>query len=376
MSDTFDNILPLPYRIISLLLLGSWLWLIILKISFKYNINLIQLLKINELSSSILEQKELYTRHEKTCINISLISIISYLISQFLHNKDIESITIWDFLPILIILIIAFQLIKPNNHGSKRLISTFNRILRGKISQNLRTNDILLSDTLTSYSKILIDLAIYSCHLINNKTCLPKSTGPTLSRTCGESIMLDSLIGLIPTFIRLKQCLWEYKLSNFRNKLHLLNFFKYSTNLPIVILGVYIRFYQIQLTKFWVFLALINSSYTFIWDINNDWNLNLLKFDLRNLLRSKIIYNKVFYGFAIIIDFLLRFIWIWKFLSPATENSSWFYSWISSLFSSEFGIFSLEILEILRRFIWILIKLEVDYINLDPIKDIELNELK
>jgi len=377
--DTFDNVLPLPYRVISLVVLGSWLWLLTLKISNKVGINIQILLKLDDdISNSItnLTINSLIQNHERTNVNISIISIISYLIFQLFHNKEIESLTIFDIIPLITLFIIFYILLKPNNFGSKRLFTSFKRILKGKIDQSIRTNDILLSDTLTSYSKILIDFSIYLCHIINFETCLPKISGTKINRSCGDSILLESLIGIIPTMIRLKQCLFEYKNSGKRNTSHLLNFLKYSTNIPILIISLIIKIKKIQLTKLWIFASIINSTYSFIWDVNNDWNLNLFKKLIFNgghnnnndILRVKLHYNfKFFYYIAIILDFAFRFIWICKFLPNFNNNSSFFYIFISSLFNTEFGLYSLQIIEILRRWIWVFIKIEVDYINLNPL---------
>lgn len=388
-TDIFDNILPLPYRVISLIVLGSWLWLLTLKISNNVGINITSLLKIDESPTSTnLTIAQIMHNHEKSSINISLLFVTSYIIFTLFHDQNIESLTIFDFLPLLTIMAIFYTLLKPNNLGSKRLLSSFKRILKGNIDQSIRTNDILLSDTLTSYSKILIDFAIYMCHIINFETCLPKSKGSTINRSCGDSILLESLVGVIPTLIRLRQCFIEYKISNQRNKTHLLNFIKYSTNIPILIISLIIKIKKTdKLTKIWVLASLINSTYSFIWDVNNDWDLKFFQKFIygkndHGVLRLKLHYNfKLFYYIAILLDFQFRYIWVLKF-SPKYENANLFWNFLSCLYTTEFGLYCLQTIEIFRRWIWVFIKVEVDFINMNPLEyrkdhdSIELDSLK
>lgn len=386
--SVFDNILPLPYRVISLVVFGSWLWLLTLRISNQVGINILSLLNFNELPITNLNLALLSANHEKTCVNISLASIFSYIIFQSFHDKNVESLSLFDIIPLITLGVIFYILLKPDSICGERLLSTFKRVLKGNIDQSIRTNDILISDTLTSYSKTLIDFSIYVCHIVDFETCLPKNKGSTINRSCGDSILLDSIIGLIPTFIRLRQCFIEYEKSNRRNKSHLLNFIKYSTNIPILVIGLIMKIKKIDLTKLWILAALINSTYSFIWDINNDWNLNLFKkiifggYKNDGVLRLKLHYNfKLFYYIAIILDFALRYIWVLKFLPSSTENSTIFYIFLASLYSSEVGLYSLQVLEVFRRWIWVFIKIEVDFININPLEhktniNIELNTLK
>lgn len=387
--DVFDNILPLPYRVISLVVLGSWLWLLTLKISNYVGINLIGLLNFDEIPSTNLNITNLINNHEKTSINVSLVFFVSYISFILFHNQEIETLTIFDILPLLTLVGVFYILLKPNNVGSKRLLISFKRVLKGNTDQSIRTNDILLSDTLTSYSKTLIDFSIYLCHIFNFETCLPKTKGSTINRSCGDSILLESLIGGIPTFIRLRQCYIEYQNSGRRNKGHLLNFIKYSTNIPLLVISLVMKTKKSDLTKWWVVAALLNSTYSFIWDVNNDWNLNLFKkiifggYKNDGVLRLKLHYNfKLFYYVAIWLDFQFRYIWALKFLPPSDGNSTLFYIFLTSLYTSEFGLYMLQSIEIFRRWIWVFIKVEVDFINMNPLEHrndptgIELNTLK
>jgi hypothetical protein len=183
--------------------------------------------------------------------------------------------------------------------------------------------------------------------------------------------MLDTLVGSIPNFIRLAQCYKEWKVTG--DPIHLWNFAKYTSNIPVLLIGLLMRTRE-GYTQLWILFAFFNSCYTFYWDVTNDWQFGLFK-KTNLFLRSKLhyIFNSFYYT-VIFLDFVGRFIWVTKFLPSSTESSSLFYLGITSLFSSESGWFTLEIIEILRRWLWVLVKVEVDYINMAN-RDVEMNNM-
>lgn len=362
-----DDLLPLPFRILALLVLGAWLWLLTLRIASTRNINLTYLLKLDP-------STQLTTQHELRCVNVTITSVATYLLYSLLHDSTTQELTLWDVLPLFAIAWTLHQLCSPR---TSRLSTSLARVFKGGINRDIRTNDIVLSDTLTSYSKVLVDLAVYICHLYNFQTCLPKNTGPTLDRKCGEQVLLDTMVGSIPNFIRLSQCMQEWRVTG--DSMHLWNFLKYSSNIPVLVTGLLMR-QRDGYTGIWVFFAMLNSGYSFWWDINNDWNLNLFKFGHRTVgddwLRVKLHYDiREFYYLAIIFDFIGRFVWVAKFLPSPEKGDTIFYIGATMLFSTESGWFALEVLEILRRWVWVFIKLEVDYITLTNNKDVEMNSL-
>ena len=59
---------------------------------------------------------------------------------------------------------------------------------------------------------------------------------------------------------------------------------------------------------------------------------------------------------------VLRYIWIWKLISPQNPNStSLIGSFLTLLHNTEEGRLILEFLEIFRRWIWILFRVDADY---------------
>ncbi|ODV63503.1 Erd1p [Ascoidea rubescens DSM 1968] len=393
-----DLWLPLPYRIVFFVVLGVWLWWLNLHICQLASINtnrLLQLLAAGYGDEKLLpNDPEKEPQLEKGCLVvfrhtlcIALVSYLCFLLLPVQSTGD-TLLRFKDFIPLLTMLLIFVYLLNlvrlplldseksSANLGRKRLLSTFKRIICGNINYNqLRTNDILLSDTLTSYSKILLDFFLYLFYLYHGQTCFPTVDDKlqynlNLDRSIFNFKSIEPLFLIFPQFIRLKQCWLEYNHSNKRNNQHLLNFLKYSSNLIPIFLNSLLNYStqystRLQIAQLYIFSMFLNSVYTFIWDVAVDWNFNFFNFFLKShqnfnkpinlnrpkLLRNILVYKiKHFYYLAILLDFILRFFWLFNLF-------------ISDLFffNSESGYFLLELFELIRRCIWCFIKLETEW---------------
>lgn len=142
----------------------------------------------------------------------------------------------------------------------------------------------------------------------------------------------------------------------------------------------------------------VNSAYSFWWDISNDWGLDLLKFSSTRPsrssggiqlqptplatppltrspkphshslsdegrpqqpqysykgLRGKLLFNDpTIYYFAIFINFVLRFTWSLKLSSH-----------LHHVADLEVGVFMMEALEVLRRWIWVFLRVEWEIVR-------------
>lgn len=192
--------------------------------------------------------------------------------------------------------------------------------------KQLRNVYILLSDSLTSFSKPLVDYSLYvTAFLFDTES------------------HVDLAVAMVPISIRMIQCIREFIIT--RDKQHLFNTIKYSTNVPILVCVWYSR---VQPDKFQyntqLWFMLINASYTFFWDLFMDWKLEPM---LR--LRSKIdrlAFPRIFYYIGIIIDFIVKYWWVWTL----HRGSS------ALFFPSE-----IQYLEIFRRAVWVFFKVEAEY---------------
>ena len=111
------------------------------------------------------------------------------------------------------------------------------------------------------------------------------------------------------------------------------------------------------LFRIWVISVLFNSLYSFWWDVTNDWGLHLLlpsrvkapvgsaaHFGLR---RTMLLPDVVIYFLVVALDFILRFTWSLKLSSH-----------LHTVHEMEAGIFLLEALEVVRRCMWVFVRLE------------------
>jgi len=192
------------------------------------------------------------------------------------------------------------------------------------------------------------------------------------NRHCGGLVV--PLIVAIPSMIRLRQCLIEFgrvrrtgsRTDDWGGQ-HLANALKYATAFPVIIFTALEWNYnpkgagslsEVAVSRLWVLFCFINSSYSFYWDITKDWDLTLFSADRDNpeypfgLRQYRCFYNSSIYYGAIIVDLILRFMWLSR-LSPRLDKVN----------NMESGIFVLMLLEVARRWMWIFLRVETEWVR-------------
>ncbi|KKK17575.1 hypothetical protein P175DRAFT_0288489 [Aspergillus ochraceoroseus IBT 24754] len=369
--DGFSLFLPFPYRVAVILVAGFWGWGANLQYLHKFNINLPRLIRYPDRSPN---QRPHHTSayHLATLLSIPL--LLSLLIFWPVTHGSREWVESVDFIPQSYLFLFFVLLILPFNRlsrsGRHRFLVTLRRIIIGGLAeaQDGKFGDILLADALTSYAKVLADLAITFCMFFTPE--VSSTSKPT--RNCGSDYMAPLIIA-IPSAIRLRQCLIEYlrvRRSGFKNDnkggQHLANALKYASAFPVIILSAKLRnyspflFYDISevfLSRLLYFFSFLNSSYSLYWDITKDWDLTLFT-ESRNdneypfgLRRNRCFTDRQYY-LAISIDFALRFSWASRFVPGLT--------WLTD---SEVGLFILMFLEVGRRWMWTFLRVETEWIR-------------
>lgn len=334
---------PLPYRVLLLLNVGVIYWALLTLICTRYyDLNVVRILGLKDYTPG-----SLVARASQFARRLVLISLVSWLIYVLLLRLVGYSI----LLEIVPCVTFVFEMYLLLNRGQHRLGHTLKRVLKGKIDhQRLRINDILLADSMTSYLKIILDLANYV-----NYVALYTPSGPVSKLDLFYGADLTILAA--PQCIRLSQCWREYIHSSKKNKQPLYNFFKYLTNvLPLVMIFVtrsYLRAEKqpasgVLLTE--KILILLNSIYTFYWDVFVDWSYSVV---------SVVSSGKqgLFLKLSIFIDFSLRFLWLWKFIFSKTG----FYYFHDS--EESLVLFWMQFLEVSRRFLWAIHRLNSEGVN-------------
>ncbi|XP_072934324.1 solute carrier family 53 member 1 isoform X2 [Epargyreus clarus] len=173
-------------------------------------------------------------------------------------------------------------------------------------------------------------------------------------------IISKAAVNVVPAWSRFWQCLRRYRDSREAFP-HLVNAGKYSTTFFVVLFstlrtlysGDYADPYDNPFLYAWFACQVISSIYTYTWDVKMDWGLFTVgPYAENSLLREEIVYSPGFYYFAIVEDFVLRFIWTVSFV--LTENR---------IVGGEIMTWLLAPLEVFRRFIWNFFRLENEHLN-------------
>lgn len=181
--------------------------------------------------------------------------------------------------------------------------------------------DVLFADALTSMSKLLADMQVVLCAI------LLVFFGQSTSTACGNSL-LGALLASTPYCIRAVQCWLTYSTKNDQNQL--INFGKYISSLPVIWLsalkgnldaeGGQPDAHDVHLERLWFYSVIINTLYSFLWDVFMDWGLGWPRSAHGKpqwlFLRPTLAYKQpLYYYLMIVVDFALRGCWSLK-LSP------------------------------------------------------------
>ncbi|KAL1302239.1 hypothetical protein AAFC00_002663 [Neodothiora populina] len=391
--DSFSLVLPLPYRVALIIVLGVWAWGLNLHYLHLVKIDVPALIRYPSRNSHTEAPHHLSTYRLATLLTFPL--ALSLLFFWLVTHGDASAVLRWEILPniYLLVLVIAFFVpIKRVSRGGRyRTLAILKRISIGGIAEahDGKFGDILMADVLTSYAKVLGDLFVALCMFFSPG----KSSTAKPDRSCGGQYMVPLIIA-IPSLIRLRQCLIEYRRVRKRNAKsggigshgwggqHLANALKYSSAFPVIILSALQRGYdptkigmsEAGLFRLWLFFVFVNSFYSFYWDVAKDWDLSLFSSSReRNnpehpwgLRRHRYFHTKEIYYGVIVMDLMLRCTWSFK-LSPHLDHFN----------DLEGGIFLMELLEVFRRWIWIFLRVETEWVRNDrspPVDDILLGD--
>lgn len=377
----FPAYLPLSYRIPVLIAFGVFLFGTNLTILIRAGIDVESLLYPSSSSevTSLRSRKNSTLARPVYAVAVVLLTTVTLGILTFWlstagagHNtSNANWVILLVYAAFLAVLLSPLRLYA---HERYRFLHVLRRILVGGIDVTDRFLDIIIADVLTSYAKVFGDVALAGCMLFTSSG----SSYAVARNHCSRNIMVPLAIAL-PYIIRFRQCLIEYNRTG--NRSHLANALKYCTAFPVILVSslqlgrtgevgtpntAYIsdgRLYQL-----WIFVCLLNSGYSWWWDITKDWDLTLLtsnpgtnespmtNFELRSQeskaygLRENMTFKPTMYYAAILIDLILRMLWSVK-LSPHLHGLSEY----------ESGIFTMECLEVLRRWMWIFLRIECEH---------------
>ncbi|OJJ36851.1 hypothetical protein ASPWEDRAFT_431757 [Aspergillus wentii DTO 134E9] len=368
--DDFSLVLPFPYRIAVILVAGFWGWGVNLDYLRKAKIDVPALIRYPARQSP--NQRPHHSSAYRLATLLTIPLLISLLVFWVVTHGSYERVESVDFIPqsylIIFLVIIIWPFNRLSRSGRRRFLSSLKRVSVGGLAeaQDGKFGDVLLADALTSYAKVLGDVYVSFCMFF--APGISSTSKP--NRHCGNDYVVP-LIVATPSIIRLRQCLIEYfrvrRTGSKGGGQHLANALKYATAFPVIILSAKMRNYnpldfygfsEMTLGQLLVIFTLINSTYTFYWDLTKDWDLTFFtssrgdKDHPYGLRRIRYFSSDRIYYVAVLVDLVLRFSWLSKFVPSLV--------WLTE---RESGIFILMSLEVARRWMWIFFRVETEWVR-------------
>jgi hypothetical protein len=371
--DSFSRAFPLPFRVGFIVTLAVWGWGLNLHHLYLCKIDVPSLIRYPGRPSAS------HRPHHQTTYRLAF--VLSALFAVFLCLFWLVTwgvparVVAHDWLPMTYLVAFLTVFFLPLRDfpvaGRRRLMAMLRRVSLGGIAeaQDGKFGDILLADVLTSYAKVCGDLFVTLCMFL---TPGASSTGRP-DRNCG-GIVIVPLLMAIPSLIRLRQCITEYfrvrrapyKEATGWGGQHLANALKYSTAFPVIITSSLQRNIEnpdtkAVLNKLWLVAVLVNSLYSFYWDVAKDWDMTMFSTQKDRGaiprrpwgLRDRLIFRPINLYYVVIgLDLMLRCTWSMK-LSQHLDKFSDF----------EEGIFLIEFLEVFRRWVWIFLRVETEWLR-------------
>ncbi|CAN4093824.1 unnamed protein product [Withania somnifera] len=224
--------------------------------------------------------------------------------------------------------------------------------------------DFFLADIFTSMSKVFSDLERSICRMVHRQVAT--IAWFEADSVCGSHAVAIPIVLVLPYLFRLFQCLRQYK--DTREKTTLLNALKYSTAVPVIFLSA-LKYHVFPDNWFniyrplWLLSAVVNSLYSFYWDLTRDWDLScftrIFKFSRPHALSYLLYGRKWVYFWVVGTNLILRCTWTYKLSSHLRHNY--------------LTVFTITALEIFRRFQWAFFRVENEWNKTTSKQNIQLS---
>ncbi|XBI01713.1 hypothetical protein VPH35_130422 [Triticum aestivum] len=270
LRDLFLYEVFLYYNPLFLVALMIWLWGVNLWVFAQSSVNYV---KVFDLAQTHLSHREIW----RCATWLTLIVPTSMTAYLYLYSHGEVSLAASQ--PVLLYAILLIVLLSPFDmfYLSSRFyfLRTMLRIILPL--QAITFPDFFLADIFTSMSKVFSDLERSVCRMVNRQVAT--IAWFEADSICGSHSIAIPLVLVLPYLCRFFQCLRQYK--DTKEKSCLLNALKYSTAFPVIFLSAlkyhvfpdqWVSFYR----PLWLISGVINSLYSFYWDIKRDWDLSIL----------------------------------------------------------------------------------------------------
>ncbi|KAK2987445.1 hypothetical protein RJ640_018582 [Escallonia rubra] len=226
--------------------------------------------------------------------------------------------------------------------------------------------DFFLADILTSMSKVFSDMERSVCRMLHRQVAT--IAWFEADSVCGSHAVAIPIVLVLPYIFRLFQCLRQYKDTG--ERITLLNALKYSTAVPVIFLSalkyhVFPDRWTSIYRPLWLISSFLNSSYSFYWDVNRDWDLSgftrIFKFSKPHFCSHMLHGQNWVYVWAIGSNLILRCTWTYKLSAHLRHNY--------------LTVFIITALEIFRRFQWVFFRVENEWNKMNSKANIQLSAI-
>ncbi|ONM01774.1 EXS (ERD1/XPR1/SYG1) family protein [Zea mays] len=224
--------------------------------------------------------------------------------------------------------------------------------------------DFFLADIFTSMSKVFSDLERSVCRMVNRQVAT--IAWFEADSICGSHSVAIPLVLVFPYLWRFFQCLRQYK--DTKEKTCLFNALKYSTAIPVIFLSAlkyhvypdqWVGFYR----PLWLISSVVNSLYSFYWDIKRDWDLSILTRIF--MFKNPSIWTNLLYG--------QNWVFYWVLGSNLVLRCTWTYKLSAHLRHNYLTVFTIAALEILRRWQWVFFRVENEWNKMTAKQNLEMS---
>ncbi|KAI3464989.1 hypothetical protein Pfo_021652 [Paulownia fortunei] len=347
----------LYYNPLLLVTMMVWLWGINLWVFALANVGYA---KIFDLDQSHLTHREIWK-----CATWMTI-IVPTSMTAYLYLYSHGEVSLAASQPVLLYAAVAMILIFPFDifFLSSRyfLLRTIWRIVFPL--QAITFADFFLADIFTSMSKVFSDLERSVCRMVHRQVAT--IAWFEADSVCGSHSVAIPVVLVLPYIFRFFQCLRQYK--DTREKTALLNALKYSTAVPVIFLSalkyhVFPDKWTNVYRPLWLLSSVLNSLYSFYWDITRDWDLScftrIFKFSKPHIL-SHLLYGR-------------KWVYLWVIVSNLILRCTWTYKLSAHLRHNYLTVFTITALEMLRRFQWVFFRVENEWNKMNSKSNIQLS---
>lgn len=347
----------LYYNPLLLVTFMVWLWGINLWVFSQSTVNYA---KIFDLDQNHLTHREIWK------VATWMTIIVPTSMTTYLYLYSHGEVSFAAFQPVVLYVAVAVVLISPFDlfYLSSRyfFLRTLWRIILP--IQAITFPDFFLADILTSMAKVFSDLERSGCRMVHRQVAT--IAWFEADSVCGSHSVAIPLVLVMPYVFRFFQCLRQYK--DTREKTALLNALKYSTAVPVIFLSA-LKYHVLPdrwtgiYRPLWLLSSVLNSLYSFYWDVTRDWDLSvftrIFKFNKPSLI------SYLFYG--------RKWVYFWVIGSNLILRCTWTYKLSAHLRHNYITLFTIAALEIFRRFQWAFFRVENEWNKMSSKSNVQLS---